>query len=98
MAAAGIWFFENWFNIARYMADARSLQLPLVGGGDHDWNTILNRWNLLQFDTRIAAALKVAGWLGITAVCGWVVWRAWQDRHRAAAPSADLSSGWPVSQ
>src|SRR5689334_2850072 len=40
LAAAVIWFFENWLNIARYMADARALELPLVGGGDHDWNTI----------------------------------------------------------
>src|ERR1700690_4302127 len=58
LAAAVIWFFENWLNIARYMADARRLELPLVGGGDHDWNTILTRWDLLQYDTRIAAALK----------------------------------------
>ena len=83
-AASGLWFFENWFNIARYLADARALQLPLVGGGDHDWNTILNRWDLLQYDTRIAAALKLAGWIGIAAVCTWVLWRAWQDRGRVA--------------
>lgn len=85
MAAACIWFFENWFNIARYMADARALELPLVGGGNHDWNTILTRWDLLQYDTRIAATLKLAGWIGIAAVCTWVLWRAWQDRHRPAA-------------
>ena len=81
-AAAVIWFFENCLNIARYMADARALQLPLVGGGDHDWNTILNRWNLLQFDTRIAATLKIIAWLGIAAACAWIAWRAWCDRSR----------------
>jgi hypothetical protein len=81
-AAACIWFFENWFNIARYMADARRLELPLLGGGDHDWNTILTRWDLLQYDTRIASALNLAAWIGIAAVCGWVLWRAWQDRQR----------------
>lgn len=85
LAGAGIWFFENWFNIARYMADARTLELPLLGGGDHDWNTILTRWGLLQYDTRIAAALKLVGWIGIAASCAWVVWRAWQDRHRLPA-------------
>jgi hypothetical protein len=84
-AVACIWFFENWFNIARYMADARKLELPLVGGGDHDWNTIFTRWNLLQDDTRIAAAVTLVGWAGIFAVCAWVVWRAWQDRRRLAA-------------
>jgi hypothetical protein len=82
-AAAVIWFFENWFNIARYMADARKQELPLVGGGDHDWFTIFSRWDLLQYDTRIAAALNLVGWVGIAAVCVWVLWRAWQDRRRA---------------
>lgn len=85
LAAAVVWFFENWFNIARYMADARALQLPLVGGGDHDWNTILNRWDLLQYDTRIAAALTLPAWIGIAATCAWVLWRAWHDRRRSAA-------------
>jgi hypothetical protein len=83
-ASGCIWFFENWFNIARYMADARALQLPLVGGGDHDWNTILTRWGLLQHDTQLAAALRLIAWLGIATTCAWVLWRAWQDRRRLA--------------
>jgi hypothetical protein len=48
VAAGAIWFFENWLNIARYLADARAMELPLVGGGDHDWHTILSRWHLLN--------------------------------------------------
>ena len=83
-AASWIWFFENWFNIARYMADARALELPLLGGGDHDWNTILTRWNLLQYDTRIAAVLKIAAWVGLALACAWVGWRAWRDARRPA--------------
>lgn len=81
-AASVIWFFENWLNIARYMADARALELPLVGGGDHDWNTIFTRWNVLQYDTDIAGAVKFIGWLGMIAACAWVAWRAWADRKR----------------
>ncbi len=92
VAAAGIWFFENWFNIARYVADARALALPLVGGGNHDWNTILLRWNLLQYDTSIAAAVRLIGWAGIAASCAWVVWRAWQDRRNGAV-SAGFAHG-----
>src|SRR5690349_21257410 len=65
VTVSGIWFFENWLNIARYLADARRMELPLVGGGDHDWNTILLRWGLLQHDMHIAATLKIFGWLGI---------------------------------
>ena len=89
IAAASIWFFENFFNIARYMADARRLQLPLVGGGDHDWNTIFMRWGVLQYDTRIASVVKVLGWVGIGATCAWVLWCAWRDRRPASPGSGE---------
>ena len=81
-AGAGLWFFENWLNVARYMADARAQALPLVGGGDHDWNTILSRWHLLAYDTRIATAVRTIGWIGMAAVCAWVVWRWHRDFNR----------------
>ena len=80
-AAALIWFFENWLNIAHYMADARTLQLPLVGGGDHDWNTIFSRWRLLAYDTEIAGIVKTIGWMGIVAASVWGAWRGWLDRQ-----------------
>ncbi|MCW5624670.1 MAG: hypothetical protein KIT73_08155, partial [Burkholderiales bacterium] len=32
-----VWFCENLWNIARYMADARAQELPMVGGCEHDW-------------------------------------------------------------
>ena len=53
-----------------------------MGGGDHDWSTILTRWGLLQYDTRIAAVLRLAGGLGIAAASAWVACRAWRDRCR----------------
>lgn len=81
-AGSVIWFFQNWLNISRYMADARKLELPLVGGGDHDWNTIFSRWDVLVHDRQIAAAVQSTGWVGITAACGWVAWRVWADRKR----------------
>ena len=101
-AAACIWFFENWLNIARYLADARAQELQLVGGGDHDWNTILTRWDLLQYDTRIAALLRLAGWLGIAATCAWVAWRAWWDRcpgwRRLPSGSSRSASCWSAAR
>jgi hypothetical protein len=85
VASSVIWFFENWLNIARYMADARALELPLVGGGDHDWNTIFTRWNVLQYDLDIAGVVKFLGWLGMAAAVLWVGWRWWRDRNRPDA-------------
>ncbi len=85
LAVSVIWFFENWLNIGRYMADARKQELPLVGGGDHDWNTIFTRWAVLQYDVRIATVVKTVGWLGMLAACAWVCWRVWQDRKLQVA-------------
>ena len=79
-AVSVIWFFENWLNIARYMADARSHELPLVGGGDHDWARIFGRWNVVDHDTQIAAIVRTTGWLGMGAACVWVVWLWWMGR------------------
>jgi hypothetical protein len=68
------------------------MELPLVGGGDHDWNTILSRWGLLQSDAQIATGLRIVAWLGIIASCGWVAWRAWQSRTEEIYSAAGLKS------
>ena len=92
-AGSGIWFFENFLNISRYMADARALALPLVGGGDHDWNTIFSRWGVLMRDEQIAQTVQIAGWIGIGAMCVWVLWRAYRDRGRAPK---EIGANWPM--
>ena len=45
-----------------------------------------------MYDTRIAALLRLAGWLGIAATCAWVAWRAWRDRCRVAAQPDHLAA------
>ena len=77
MAASVVWLGENLFNIARYMADARTQELPLVGNGDHDWAEIFGRWGILHLDGRIAGMTRG---IGIVLVVGAVVWlyRRWQ--------------------
>jgi len=77
MAASLIWLGENLFNIARYMADARTQQLPLVGNGDHDWAEIFSRWGVLHLDGRIAGLTRG---LGVLLVVGAAVWlyRRWR--------------------
>ncbi len=48
------WLSMNLFGVARYVGDARAMVLPLVtpGGGyaKHDWNYLLGRMHMLQFD------------------------------------------------
>ena len=92
VAASIVWFFENWLNIARYLADARAMELPLVGGGDHDWNTILGRWQLLAWDTRIAATFKIIAWLGMALSVAWLLWRARLSRATTASESEALAA------
>jgi hypothetical protein len=55
------WFGENFLNISKYVADARVMALPLVGGGIHDWNFLLSKWGLLTYDHAIANALFFIG-------------------------------------
>jgi hypothetical protein len=51
------WVGQNLFNIARYVGDARAQELPLVGGGEHDWTWMLFELDLLGRD--VALALQV---------------------------------------
>jgi len=80
-AFAGVWLFENFLNIARYMADARAQVLPLVGGGGHDWTEIFSRWHVLSYDTKIAGFVKFLGWSGMLAMGFWLAWRWYEDRR-----------------
>ena len=80
-ALAGVWFFQNGFNIARYMADARAQLLPLVGGGEHDWATLLGQWGLLDKDITYARTLTALAWLGILLCCAWLGWRCSRDNR-----------------
>ena len=56
------WLGENLLYVATYIADARAMQLPLVGGGEHDWNIILSKLHLLRSDTAIADVVRFLGW------------------------------------
>lgn len=70
-----IWLSENLCNIARYVGDARAQELPLVGGGEHDWNNILSRWGALQSDVRLGKALHGLGILGMLLAGAWLGFR-----------------------
>jgi hypothetical protein len=79
-AVCAVWFCENLRYMALYMADARTQELPLVGGGEHDWFHILSRWDLLASDTRLANVATALCWIGMGAI-----WFAlWKQRQRPA--------------
>jgi len=75
-AVCGFWLGESMLNLAIYVADARAMALPLVGGEIHDWNALLSQWGVLHKTNAIAAGVRVAGWI-VAGVCLlFVVWRA----------------------
>jgi len=67
------WFGENFLNISKYMADARDLRLPLVGGGTHDWNFLFYKWGVIHLDKSIAWVMFS---LGVLIMTGTIVWAA----------------------
>jgi len=80
-AFASFFFFENFLNVATYMADARRQQLPLVTAGDadyveQDWTFMFGKLGLIEHDTSIAAVVRVLGWVGMISVVIWLLWKS----------------------
>ncbi len=83
-AVCVIWLGQNLCNIGRYAADARAQELPLVGGGEHDWNHILTRWGALDSDLRVGATLHGLGVAAIGLAVGWLGFRWYRGRAGSA--------------
>ena len=65
------WFGHNCFGISRYVADARAMAIPLVGGGTHDWNIILSSFGMLEWDASLGRMLFALGVLSCTLSLGY---------------------------
>lgn len=85
VAGAAVWGFQNLFNIARYMGDARARELPLVGGTEHDFEHIFTRWGVLDRDLTIAHVTRTIGWLGLLGAVAWLGWRWHRGRADVSA-------------
>jgi len=59
------WIAQNLWNISVYVRDAWAQELPLVGGGEHDWAYLLGRFGLLAHDQGVGRAVHAIG----TIVC-----------------------------
>lgn len=55
------WVGQNFWNISVYAADARAQDLPLVGGGEHDWAYMLGALHLLPRDQAIGRGFWATG-------------------------------------
>jgi hypothetical protein len=65
------WLGENCGNVATYIADARAQELPLVGGGEHDWFYLLSATGALERDVRIAHTVRLIGWMLVIGATLW---------------------------
>jgi len=75
------WLSTNLFYVATYIADSRSMSLPLVSpfGSEpvHDWNYLLGKMGMLNYDATIASLVRFAAVISML-ICliygGWLVW------------------------
>jgi hypothetical protein len=67
------WVGQNCWNISVYVQDARAQELPLVGGGEHDWANILGQLGWLEHDQSLGRAVWLAGVVlyVVSIVLGW---------------------------
>ena len=71
------WAGQNLLDVAPYIADARALQLVLIGGRTgaevegHDWEYLLTQMNLLHMDRTIGLATHR---IGLVMMAGAIVW------------------------
>ena len=77
------WVAQNLWNVAVYVQDARAEELPLVGGGEHDWNYLLGRLGLLQQDRLIGSGVRLVGVLMYV----WSSLMGWTYASGSAEPS-----------
>lgn len=77
VAVGGFWLSFSLFELARYVGDARRMELPLVGFTDdpeHDWHYLLGTLGLLRLDTTFAFLIRVTATLTGVASLAFAVW------------------------
>ena len=77
VAVGGFWLSFSLFELANYVADARAMDLPLVGFTDdpeHDWHYLLSTTHLLQLDTTFGFLIRVAATLSGVASLALACW------------------------
>jgi hypothetical protein len=80
------WAGQSLMDVAPYIADARALRLPLLGGGTgadapgmHDWANLLRPRGWLQYDIQIASAADTIGSAMLLLALAWGALMLWRD-------------------
>jgi hypothetical protein len=77
VAVGGFWLSFSLFELARYVGDARAMELPLVGFSDdpeHDWHYLLGAMHMLPLDTTFAFLIRVVAFAAGAASLAFAVW------------------------
>ena len=103
-AVCGWWAGQNLIDLAPYIADARALQLVLLGGRTgaevegHDWEAILTSLGWLRYDRTLGYAAHWLGALTMVGAIGVAIWitaglRDQASGHRAGPGDRPQGSG-----
>ncbi|MGH7623134.1 MAG: hypothetical protein ACREMU_12395 [Gemmatimonadaceae bacterium] len=98
ISVALAWLSMSLANLAAYIGDARSQDLPLVsmGSGDpiHDWHFILARYAMLGDDHSIARFTLFLGGIAIVVALAWGSWLCvWMRRLPPLQPTVEQVLG-----
>jgi hypothetical protein len=80
-AVVGVWASESLMYTARYLGDAQTQELPLIGGHVHDWNFLLGQAGLLEHASGLGTGLHIVASLAAV----FCVWLAWKEASYGAA-------------
>ncbi len=85
------WLGQNCWNISVYVQDARAQELPLVGGGEHDWAMLLGSAGWLEHDTVLGRMVYLTGVVlyGIAVIGGWMLLRSGGSAEAALATAPE---------
>jgi hypothetical protein len=87
-ASVAIWWLgQNCLNVSAYIGDAQLMELPLVGGGEHDWNIMLTQWGLLPSTEQLANLVRAFGVVLFVTALAWGALRAGDAQVRTGARS-----------
>ncbi len=92
MSLSFAWLGSNLFYVAKYIADARAMQLPLTAPGIgwmptgtpelHDWHRLLSQMGLLKADQILAFFVSCGGFAAMVfclATCGWMLYQMYRQ-------------------